>query len=268
MNSTTAEVHAALEGFNFNEAANSLYQFVWREFCDWYLEWSKADLYGDDPKAKADSRAVLLTVLERTLKLLHPIIPFVTEEIWEVLPGERTSIMTESFPEVRDDWDDPKAETATTLLMGIIGGIRNIRSEMKLHPSAEVEAQIICPDAEQAGLIKEYASAVCAMSRAKQVSVTQAGERPKGAASHIYTDIEIFVPLGGLIDIDKETAKLAKDKEKVEVQLKKVTAKLANEKFLANAPAEIVAKEKDKQEGLSAQLAKIDDNIKRLLELA
>ena len=268
LNRTTTEVHAALEGFNFNEAANTLYQFVWREFCDWYLEWSKADLYGDDAQAKADGRAVLLVVLENTLKLLHPLIPFVTEEIWEVLPGERTSIMTEPFPAVRDNWQDDQAEAAITLLMGIIGGVRNIRSEMKLHPSAEVEAVVICPDPEQAKLIAAYAPAVCAMSRAKQVTVMQEGERPKGAASNIFTDIEIFVPLEGLIDIDKETAKLAKDKEKVEAQLKKVIGKLGNEKFLANAPAEIVAKEEEKRDAMNAQLAKIDENIKRLRELA
>ncbi|MDH5298501.1 MAG: valine--tRNA ligase, partial [Desulfobulbaceae bacterium] len=267
-NRTTAEVHKALATFNFNEAANVLYQFVWREFCDWYLEWSKADLYGDDAQAKADSQAVLLTVLETILKLLHPIIPFVTEEIWEVLPGKRTTIMTEPFPEVRPEWDNEGAETAITLLMGIIGGIRNIRSEMKLHPSAEVEAIVICPDGERADLIEKFAAAACAMSRAKKVTVLRQGERPKGAASNIYTDIEIFVPLGGLIDIDKETAKLAKDKEKAEEQLRKISGKLGNDKFLANAPPEIVAKEKEKQEELTAQLAKIDDNIKRLRELA
>ncbi len=268
LNRTTAEVHAALGGFNFNEAANALYQFVWREFCDWYLEWSKADLYGDDPAAKATGRQVLLTVLENTLKLLHPLIPFVTEEIWEVLPGARTSIMTEPFPEVEDARQDDEAETAVTLLMGIIGGIRNIRSEMGLHPSAELEVVVICHDPQRAERIAAYASAICAMSRARRVTVRETGERPKGAASNIFTDIEIFVPLEGLIDIDKEMAKLDKDKEKVVAQLDKVRGKLGNEKFLANAPADIVAKEQEKLDAMSAQLAKIEENIKRLRELA
>ncbi len=265
---TTAEVQKALDGFNFNDVANVLYQFVWREFCDWYLEWSKADLYGDDAEAKANGQAVLLHVLESTLKLLHPVIPFVTEEIWEALPGRRTTIMTEPFPVCKPEWENDEIETAATLIMGVIGSIRNIRSEMQIHPSMEIEAVILCPDAQRASIIGAYESAIRAMSRTKKVAVSQSGERPEGAASNIYTDIEIFVPLAGLIDIDKETAKLAKEREKVEAQLKKVTGKLGNAKFMANAPDDIVAKEKGKESELSGQLAKIEENIQRLRELA
>ena len=265
---TTAEVQQALDGFNFNDVANILYQFVWREFCDWYLEWSKADLYGDDAQAKANGQAVLLHVLESTLKLLHPVIPFVTEEIWEALPGERTCLMSESFPERKPEWESQEIETATTLIMGITGSIRNIRSEMQIHPSTEVDAVIICPDEKQAAIISEYSSAICSLSRTKEIAVSQSGDRPEGAASNIYTDIEIFVPLAGLIDTDKEIAKLTKDKEKTETQLKKVTGKLSNQKFLANAPDEIVEKEKGIERELSGKLAKIEENIKRMQELA
>ncbi len=265
---TTAEVQKALDGFNFNDVANILYQFVWREFCDWYLEWSKADLYGEDEQARANGQAVLLHVLESTLKLLHPVIPFVTEEIWEALPGERTSIMTEAFPERNLAWENQEVETAATLIMGVIGSIRNIRSETQIHPSTEVEAIIFCPDDKQAAIIREYEAALFAMSRTKKVTVTKSGKRPEGAASNIYTDIEIFVPLAGLIDIAKETAKLAKEKEKAEIQLKKVTGKLGNQKFIANAPDEIIEKEKGKERELSGQLAKIEENILRLKELS
>ena len=265
---TTAEVQKALDGFNFNDVANTLYQFVWREFCDWYLEWSKADLYGDDATAKANGQAVLLHVLESTLKLLHPVIPFVTEEIWEALPGQRTCIMSEAFPERKPEWESDEIETATTLIMGITGSIRTIRSEMQIHPSTEVEAVIFCPDEKQAAIINEYSSAICSLSRTKNIAVSQSGERPEGAGSNIYTDIEVFVPLAGLIDTDKELAKLNKEKEKVEKQLQKVTGKLSNQKFLANAPDEIVEKEKGIERELSGKLAKIDENIQRMNELA
>jgi valyl-tRNA synthetase len=263
-NRTVAEVKQALDSFQFNEAASVLYQFTWRELCDWYLEWIKPGLYGDDPDARATAKAVLLTVLETVLKLLHPITPFVTEEIWQVLPGERSSIMLEPFPEEQPGWTDGQAESAVGLLMGVITGLRNIRSEMQIHPTAGISGLIICPDGDRARLIAEHAETVKAMTRAETINVQQEAVRPKGMASYIYTDIEIFVPLAGLVDFEKEIAKLAKDKAKVETQLERVAAKLSNAQFLANAPADVVAKENDKKEVMEATLIKLDENMKRL----
>jgi valyl-tRNA synthetase len=261
------EVKRALDDFQFNEAASSLYQFTWHEVCDWYLEWIKPDLYGNDPEARDTARAVLLLVLETVLKLLHPVVPFVTEEIWQVLPGERSSIMLEPFPEEHEGHLDEEAEKGVELLMGVITGLRNIRSEMQIHPSAAISSLILCPDADRARFIEEETETIKTMTRAESITVRRETERPKGAASYIHSDIEIFVPLAGLVDIDKETAKLDKEKEKAEAQLRKVEGKLGNEKFLANAPAEVVAKEREKQETLSATLAKIDANQQRLSDL-
>jgi valyl-tRNA synthetase len=266
-NRTVVEVKRALDEFQFNEAASVLYQFIWREFCDWYLEWIKPDLYGDDPGARAIARTVLLSVLETTLKLLHPITPFVTEEIWQALPGERSFIMLAPFPEEQPALEDQQSEEAVHLLMGVITGLRNIRSEMRIHPTAAISGLIICPDWERARLLEEQSGTIMAMARAEAITVQQETERPKGAASYIYTDIEIFVPLAGLVDFEKEGEKLAREKEKIEIQLEKTAAKLGNENFLANAPAEVVAKEKEKMQALEATLAKIVENIDRLAEL-
>ena len=266
-NSAIADVHKALEDFRFNDAAGAIYQFVWHEFCDWYLEWIKPGLFGDDEEKKNNTRAVLLTVLETILKLQHPITPFVTEEIWHVLPGERTSIMVEQFPLPNADWSDTEVEKTTELLMGVIGGIRNIRSDMTIHPSAEIEVMIICHSDENTRIIAGNTDTVKGLTRASDIQVKKEGEKPKGAAAYIYEDIEIFVPMKGLVDTEKESAKLLKEQEKVIKELKRAEGKLANEKFMSNAPEDVIAKEKEKQETLNTKLVKIKESLARLSEL-
>ncbi len=264
---TVSAVRRALDGYHYNEAASAIYQFVWHEFCDWYLEWIKADLYGDDQRAVSQAKSVLFTVLEIILKLLHPFTPFVTEEIWSVLPGERSSIMLEPYPEAVPEWENDRDEQRAELLMGIVGVIRNIRSEMKIHPSALIETVIICHDSQQVEAIEEATSNICGLTRTDKLTVLQEGERPKGAAAGLYEDIEIYVPMQGLVDVEKESARLNKDRDKALNDLKRTEGKLANEKFLANAPAEVISKQKDKQESLKATLEKIKASLDRLSEL-
>jgi len=266
-NRTIAEVHRGLNEYRFNDTAHALYQFVWHEFCDWYLEWVKGDLYGDDQEVKTTGRRILFTVLEQIIKLLHPITPFVTEEIWHALPGDRTSIMTEPFPQEVVAWDNSEAEDAAALFMGVVTGLRNIRSETGIHPSARVKASVICPDQDKSTILKKNSKAILALTRVEELQILTEGKRPKGSASYIFNEIEIFVPLAGLVDIEQEQAKLKKDMDKVSLQLKKVEGKLGNSKFLENAPAEVVAGEREKQETLSAKLAKINESMERLKHL-
>ena len=266
-NSTVAEVIKALDEYRFNDAASVVYQFIWHEFCDWYLEWIKPDLYGSDDEAKKIAQAVLFTVLESILKLLHPISPFITEEIWHVLPGKRESIMTESFPEINPAWDDQEAEKTTGFLIGVITGIRNIRSEMMIHPTTEIESFVICPDAATAEKLTSNTDTISTLTRSRKLTILQDGKCPQGAASYIFNDMEIYVPLSGLIDVEKELTKLQKQKEKLETQIKKTDAKLGNSKFLANAPDEIVAKEKGKLETLTSKMEKIKESMERLAGL-
>lgn len=267
LNRTIAEVHKSLADYRFNDTASALYKFVWHEFCDWYLELIKPDLYSADETSKKQAQAVLFTVLETVIKLLHPIIPFVTEEIWHVLPGERTSIMNESFPEEVPDWTNPDAESTADLVMGVIGGIRNIRSEMQIHPSAQVESTVVCHDKEKISLLHSHLDEIKGLTRVSELVVTHEGQVPEGAASYIFEDIEIFIPLEGLIDVDKELAKLDKEQNKIEKQLKQSSGKLSNDKFLANAPADVIDKEKEKVSGLTATLDKIAESRKRLEQI-
>ena len=264
---TIRQVQAALDGFQFNEVASEIYQFIWREFCDWYLEWIKPALYSDSAAAKAETRSVLLTVLEITLKMLHPISPFVTEEIWHALPGPRSTIMLEPYPAPVEAWENPTTEAAVTLLMGVIGGIRNIRSEMQIHPSASINALLVCADQAKRDTLSRHAASVTSMTKVQDFEIKAAGECPKGAASYIFEDIAIFVPMQGLIDIDRELEKLGRERDKIMVQLQRIEGKLSNEKFMANAPAEVVAKEQEKLDGFRATIAKLDENTARLQEL-
>ncbi|MGV1099080.1 valine--tRNA ligase [Thiovibrio sp. JS02] len=267
LNQAIREVRQALDDYRFNDAASAIYQFVWSEFCDWYLEWIKGDLYGGDETRKAAGRAVLLTVLEHILRLLHPITPFVTEEIWHVLPGNRTSIMVEPFPVADPAWEDQAAAASAELFMGMVGGLRNIRSEMMLHPSAEIEAQIICHDPARAASLAATLDSLQSLTRAKAIEIKNKGDRPRGAASFLYTDIEIYVPLAGLVDVDKELAKLLKEQAKVEADLARAQGKLRNEKFMANAPEEVKAKEREKVAEQEGKLEKIKAGMARLAEL-
>jgi len=264
---TIEAVRTALDEYHFNDVASANYQFIWGEFCDWYLEWIKADLFSDDAQAKEQARGVLLTVLETVLKLIHPVTPFVTEEIWSALPGERRPLMTSAYPERQDSWRNPEAETKMELLMGVITGIRNIRSEAEVHPSNKIDAFVNCPDTEQRELLSSFSRAISEMTRLKSLTVQERGEKPDDAATYIFKDLEIYVPLMGLIDVAAELEKLGRERKKVEAKLKQLGGKLGNEKFLANAPEEVVAKVRTEKDELDAKLATIGEAEERLRKI-
>ncbi len=265
---TINDVRLALEEYRFNDVASANYQFIWHEFCDWYLEWIKADLFSDDPLAKQQAQGVLLVVLETILKLIHPITPFVSEEIWSVLPGNRPLLATSRFPEKQENWLNAEVVSHMEMLMGIITGIRNIRSEAEVHPSTKIEALVICGDKQKADLIARFTAAISDMTRLSKLTILQDAEKPTDAATYIYNEIEIFVPLKGLVDVENELAKLTRERKKVEAKLAQVNGKLSNKKFLANAPEEVVAGEQEKKAVLDGKMAKIMEAEERLKNLA
>ncbi|MCB2216073.1 valine--tRNA ligase [Desulfofustis glycolicus] len=265
---TIDQVRRGLDEYHFNDVASANYQFIWHEFCDWYLEWIKSELFSREEQTRNQARGVLLTVLETIVGLMHPITPFVTEEIWSVLPGERPVLMLQPYPERHREWLDEAAERDMELLMGVIGGIRNIRAEANVHPSQKLEAFVTNVGEDAAALITTYTPAITELARLGSLTIAPPGAKPADAATYIYNDIEIYVPLKGLVDIAGERDKLQRERAKVEIDLKKVSGKLGNEKFLANAPAEIVAKEQEKQRELEARLARISEAEQRLAAIA
>ncbi len=258
LNSTIEETRTALDGFNFDVAAKGLYQFFWHEFCDWYLELAKQDLSGQNPERAGISRAVTLHVLKNTLKLLHPFMPFVTEELWHHLPGKQKCIMVSDFPEARPEHSFQEAEKEIELLKTMVTGIRNIRAELGIHPGTRVKAVFLPHSDLSLSVIKGHQDEISTLARvAEMEQIASEDEKPRGAASFITEDVEIFVPLAGIVDISQELEKLQKEKGKVEKELSKIQGKLNNENFLKKAPPEIVEKERAKKDKLLARMDKI-----------
>jgi len=261
----TAEmVRGAYNNFLFNEAAQASYQFIWTEFCDWYLEWIKADLFSANDKVKTEAKGVLLAVLETILKLTHPIIPFVTEEIWSVLPGTRPPLMLSPFPEPRPHWRDAQAEEEMATVMAVIGGLRTIRSENDIHPSAKLSAFVLCPDAAKRALLEASSGRIASLTRLENLVIAESGDKPTNAASFVGAGLEIFVSLQGLVDVAAELAKNGKELTKLEEKLVQTRQKLGNANFLERALPEAVAKERDKLTELEARLALLSAARERL----
>ena len=252
------DVRKALDSFDFDVVAKELYQFFWHEFCDWYLELAKPAFSGQEAERTSNAKDVAYTVLNQTLRLLHPIMPFVTEELWQHLPATEGYLMVAQFPKEKPAWLDEEAEKAVSALKNVVTGIRNIRSELGIHPGAKIKV-LARPHSEEAReLIAGQAGAISTLARAEEVEIIAGdAERPEGAAAVILEDMEIFIPLKGLVDIKEELAKLAKEEEKLNKELKKSENKLQNKNFLERAPKEIVQKERDKVERFKAKLEKI-----------
>jgi valyl-tRNA synthetase len=262
-------VTEALEAYRFNEAAHRLYQFVWHELCDWYLEIIKPVLYGDPGSSQYEAtRSVLWSVLNETVRLLHPIIPFVTEELWDKLPGTQGSIMKASIPERTPGRRDTEAEATMDLLMGITSGIRNIRGEMNVPPGRLVEALVQSHDQEVRKILEDDRDMIINLAKLKALEVTPPGERPPMSATAVFGESTIFVSLKDIIDLAAEEARLEKEIAKIEKELESVAKKLSNEAFLNKAPQEVVAGVREKQERLTEKGGRLRAHLEALRDMA
>jgi valyl-tRNA synthetase len=264
VNRTAAEVAQAIEEYRFNDAASLVYQFTWHEFCDWYLELIKPFLYGDDPARRAATRATLREVFGRVLVLLHPFMPFVTEELWHKLPGAEGSIMQAVWPSGDDDEPDAEAEEGMQLLMEVIGAVRNIRGEMGISPGQKVEV-ILTPHTEAAAkLLDSHSGRVMTLAKASGVRQTDEGETPEKAASAALSSATVHMPLAGLVDFSAEEQRLGKEIAKVEKELNASQKKLNNEGFLAKAPQDVVDKEKKKAAEATSKMERLQESLARV----
>ena len=255
------EVSEALEDYRFNDAAGSCYQFVWHEFCDWYLEMAKQGIYSDDEKVQANTKAVLAEVLRAVLKLLHPFMPFITEEVWQLLPGESTSIMIADFPEYSENIEDSQAMAHMDLLMGVITGIRNIRGEMRIPPSTLVRVVMDVPDKESGGVVLENAIYLKSLAKVAEFSIQSHAAKPEASATAVFKEIQIHVLLKGLLDFEEEKRRIGKEIAKLEKELGLSNKKLANADFLEKAPAQIVEEVREKVSNLTGKLEKLHQNL-------
>ena len=244
-----AEVAQATENYHFNDVAQTLYHFTWHEFCDWYLEMAKPDLQGDDEERKAMARKVLWTCLSELLVLMHPVMPFVTQEIWSHLPAtDPDDVARAPYPAARPACEDAGAEQAMTVLQEAIVAVRTIRGELNIAPSVELTVLVRGTDAEALEVLERD---VELMRRLAKVGETRFGadvEPPKASASQVVAAGELFVPLEGAVDFEAELARLDKEIAKEAKALEVVSRKLANEDFVAKAPPQVVIKEREKAE--------------------
>ncbi len=256
------DVSRAIEGYRFNDAAGLCYQFIWHEFCDWYLEMAKESLYGDDGALKASSGAIVQEVLKAALKLLHPFMPFVTEEIWQKLPGTVDSIMTARFPDASHFLNDEDAIMEMDLLMGAITGIRNIRGEMNIPPSKRVNVVIDVTDEKEGDILRLNLSHIQTLAKVNEVSIDSGAPKPEASATAVFGRNQVHVLLKGLLDFDEERKRLRKGIKKIEKDMEVANRKLSNKGFLEKAQAEIIAEVKEKVEILNLKIEKLNQNLR------
>ncbi len=267
---TIATVHEQFAAYRLDLAAQVIYEFTWHEFCDWYLELSKPVLQSDDAgeAEKRGTRRTLIETLETLLRLIHPLMPFITEEIWlRVAPRagqDGETVMIRPFPRADTDDIDPAAETEMEWVQGFILGVRRIRGEMDIAPGRRLPVLLQGAGEEERRLLERHGRLVREVGRIASVDFLDDDAEAPPSATALLGDMRIYVPMAGLIDVDAERQRLGKQAKKVEAELSRAEAKLANPRFVDNAPAEVVARERERQAEFCRQLDQIREQLGRL----
>jgi valyl-tRNA synthetase len=267
LQATIGDVRTALEAYRFNDAASAIYQFVWNDFCDWYLEIAKLSLYRPDtPAARTRTQRCLATVLETTLRLLHPFMPFITEELWQRLPHQGPSVMIAPYPRPDASRVDREAMRAMDALMAVITAVRTIRGEMRLAPGLALDVVVRPPDASAGTLLERHRRLLETLARAT-VTIDATATRPPQSALAVAGGAEVYVRLAGVVDLAAERQRLVKEIGRVDETIRFLRSKLEREDFVARAPAEVVERERtrlDEQDALrtklAASLSAVDDS--------
>ena len=267
LNQTIGKVTELFEKFEFGEAGRLLYRFIWDDFCDWYIEMSKETLAGDDEAAKLTTRSILVYVLDNTLRLLHPIMPFVTEEIWQSVPHVGESLVVATYPTVHPEQMDEKAAEEMEFLMDFIRSVRTVRNEMNTPLSKPINIIAKVSDAAHYTVLEENESYIARFSNPEEFVYGEDVEAPSDAVTSVITGAEIYLPLAGLINIEDEIARLEKEAEKLQQEVDRVEKKLSNEKFVAKAPAAVVEAERAKGADYQSQREAVLERIATLKKI-
>lgn len=267
LNQTIGKVTELFEKFEFGEAGRLLYRFIWDDFCDWYIEMSKETLAGDDEAAKLTTRSILVYVLDNTLRLLHPIMPFVTEEIWQSVPHVGESLVVATYPTVHPEQMDEKAAEEMEFLMDFIRSVRTVRNEMNTPLSKPINIIAKVSDAAHYAVLKGNESYIARFSNPEEFVYGENVEAPSDAVTSVITGAEIYLPLAGLINIEDEIARLEKEAEKLQQEVDRVKKKLSNVKFVAKAPAAVVEAERAKGADYQAQREAVLERIATLKKI-
>ncbi|MFQ6677617.1 MAG: valine--tRNA ligase [Fidelibacterota bacterium] len=253
-----------LDRFHFNEAAKVLYEFTWSDFCDWYIEIAKTRFYGEDAHVANVSRAVAIYVLRNTLAILHPFAPFISEELWSHFKNDNDpDIIVTSWPKVEENWLNNESEKEMTLLQDVISGIRTIRSRMNIPPAKKSDLIAKC-DNGMAGFLNQYGTVISSLTGTSSIEASANQKKPDQSATVVIGKNELYIPLGGLIDLDVERSRLQKRANEIKGHLKGIAGKLLNDQFISKAPNHIIMREKEKQEEMSTELEKVNANLEML----
>ncbi|MDI9205910.1 valine--tRNA ligase [Ligilactobacillus saerimneri] len=264
LNDTIKDVNYFFDKFEFGETDRALYNFIWNDFCDWYIEMAKEDLNGNDAQAKKNTQQILCYVLDKILRLLHPIMPFVTEKIWLTMPHEGETLVTATYPTVDEAVIDRDAEEQMENLIELIKAVRNNRAEVNAPMSSAIDILIKTTAPATKEILESNQEYIQRFCHPKKLVISPEVTAPTLAMTSVITGAEVYLPLADLIDLDEEIARLQKEVTKLESEVARGTKKLSNEKFVANAPEAIVAKEKEKLAGYQEKLAA---TTKRIAEL-
>ncbi|MGB8956252.1 MAG: valine--tRNA ligase [Tumebacillaceae bacterium] len=266
LNETAKDVNQRLDNYDFGGAGDAIYEFLWNEYCDWYIELAKMPLNGEDEAAKTVTKNVLVHVLDHALRLLHPFMPFLTEEIWQHLPSsaEGESIMLAEYPEYSEANANPVAEQEMKLLMEIIRSIRNTRAELNVPPSRPITLLIKAKDAATEDILNRGESYIRRFCNPESLTIGTEVALPEKTVTNVVTGAELFLPLAGLIDIDAEIARLEKEAKKLDGEVERIEKKLNNPGFVAKAPAEVIETEKAKMADYAEKREKV---LARIAEL-
>ena len=263
LSSAAEEIDRSLADCRFNDAANSIYQFIWHELCDWYIEMVKPVLY-DESADRLPVRQCLLYILEKTLRLLHPFMPYVTEEIWQNMPHRGESIVTAEYP--RNLLREAGAEEHMSVIMEAVTGIRTIRGELNLSPSLTLKAYIRTLSKNAGDILSGNLTYLEKLAKADVIEIGADVKKIKGSSVAVRNHVEVYVPLEGLLDLDLEIERLRKEKAKAEESINFLNKKLLNVDFLKRAPKEVIAKEQDKHDECLRKKERILENLQKLYE--
>ncbi|MGB1893764.1 MAG: valine--tRNA ligase [Candidatus Latescibacterota bacterium] len=264
---TIAEVNNRMEAYRFSDVIRALYDFLWRDYCDWYLELAKGRLQAEQPELRQPVQRNLVEILETALRLLHPVMPFMTESLWQALPkvdNSAESIVVSSWPETLDGLIDPEAERNMDRVQEIVTAVRTIRSEMNVPPATRIPVVLSLPNENGIGEFEAIAPLVKGLVRGSETTVGVSLDPPPASGSAVVGTLEIFVPLEGIIDLEVERARLEKEVAKFEKLVQSMNGKLSNEKFIANAPADVVEKERGRLVEYGDTLESLRDSLRRI----
>ncbi len=264
LNETIETVTRLSDRYEFGEVGRVLYNFIWDDFCDWYIEMAKLPLYGEDEEAKKTTRSILAYVLDQTMRLLHPFMPFITEEIWQNLPHEGESITVANWPKVNAELSDQKAASDMKLLVEIIRSVRNSRAEVNTPLSKKINILLKAKDEETLSTLEKNRGYLDRFCNPEELIIQTEIEAPDKAMTSIVTGVEIILPLAGLINLDEEIARLEKELSKLDKEVERVQKKLGNEGFLKKAPEKVIEEEKAKEKDYTEKRAAVQARISEL----